>query len=197
MIRTALRTGVAALLAAGVVGLVRQRGEVSAAARGELAPLGASTRLPPPAHESPAARRMSAWVPARPRTTVGRVAAALNALPLTLVGAVIGLVGGGRPRWDREHGCLVFEGVAGPPARVLRTLGAGANAVGQVVISTRAPTPEVLLAHEAAHVRQAERLGLALLPAYVAMNARYGYRQNPLERAARQAAARRAGGAGR
>ena len=43
------------------------------------------------------------------------------------------------------------------------------------------------------HVRQAERLGPLLPLLYAWFSARYGYRENPLERGARAGAATRAG----
>lgn len=175
------------LAAAGAVGLFRQRREAAAVARGEL-PKASPDDLPVPME--PLGRQVSAWLPERPATPVGRVAAAVWAGPASLFGVAVGLLGGGRPRWSDEFGCLVFEGIGGIPARLLRGVGAGANAIGQVVISTYDQTNPRLLAHEALHVRQAERLGPFLLPLYVLFGARYGYRHNPIERAAREAARR-------
>lgn len=185
-LRRLLRPALAALLAAGAVGLARQRRETLAARRGELPPAPAG-----PEPDDPAlARWIAGWLPGPPRTAAGRFAATLWSGPATLVGLVIGTLGRGRARWDPEFGCLVFEGVGGVPAALLRTVGAGANAVGQVVISTYDATGRGLLAHEAMHVRQSERLGPALLPVYVLLGARYGYRRNPIERAAREATRR-------
>lgn len=177
----------AVVLAAGAVGLVRQRREAAAVARGEL-PRASPDDVPVPL--DPLGQRVSAWLPERPRTRAGRAAATVWAAPASLVGLAVGTLGRGRPTWNREFGCLVFEGTRGLPARLLRAVGAGANAIGQVVISTYDETSPRLLAHEALHVRQAERLGPALLPLYVLFGARYGYRHNPIERAAREAARR-------
>ncbi|MEX0705789.1 MAG: hypothetical protein WD041_04155, partial [Nitriliruptoraceae bacterium] len=47
-----------------------------------------------------------------------------------------------------------------------------------------------LLAHEAVHVRQFERLGPLMVPVYLWLAARHGYRDHPLERAARLGARR-------
>lgn len=181
---------VTAVLAAGVVGLIRQRRERDALRRGELSRPPAGTLLPPPEHASALSGRFARWAPARPATTAGRAAVMLWAAPLSLVGLVLGILGGGRPRWDPAYGCLVFEGTGGLSGRALEAVGAGANAIGHVVLSRHEHTPALLLAHEAAHVRQAERLGPLLLPLYVVWQARYGYRHNPVERGARHRAHR-------
>lgn len=143
---------------------------------------------PPPAREGRLAAALSAWQPARPRSAAARAAAAAWAAPLSVVGLLLGATSGGRGRWHADHGVLVFEGAHRGSAALLRAVGADANALGQVVVSRRAPTPPELLAHEAAHARQAERLGPLLPVVYCWLWARYGYRDHPLERAARQAA---------
>src|SRR5690606_16573805 len=117
--------------------------------------------------------------------------AALWAGPMTVIGLGLAAAAGRRPRWDARHGCFVVDAIRGPSALALRLVGADANTIGQVVLSRHRRTPEVLLAHEAVHVRQTERLGPLLLPTYVWLAARYGYRDHPLERSAR-AGARRA-----
>lgn len=182
--RRAGRGVLALLLVAGAVGLARQRREAVLRRNDATVP----TDDGPTEDVAGLANAIATWLPEPPRTPVGRTAAAVWAGPASAVGILIGLLGRGRPRWDREFRCLVFEGVGGLPAVLLRGVGAGANAVGQVVISTYDPTSRRLLAHEALHVRQAERLGPFLLPLYVLLGARYGYRRNPIERAARQAA---------
>lgn len=190
MLQAAGRVALVGLLAAGVIGLVRQRREHSAVRGGRLPAAAAATQLPPPPGRSTTARLAATWLPPRPATRVGRTLAAIWAAPASLLGLLFGVLGGGHPRWDAEHGVLVFEDTGGISRRLLRGIGAGANAIGQVVISTYPQTPARLLAHEAAHARQAERLGPLLLPAYVLFGARYGYRHNPLEAAARLAASR-------
>jgi hypothetical protein len=116
--------------------------------------------------------------------------AAVWAAPLTSIGFLMALAAGRRPRWSDEHRCWVVEGVRGPSGVALRTVGADANAIGQVVLSRSTISSRALLAHEAVHVRQAERLGPLLFPAYLWLAARYGYRDHPLERAARLGARR-------
>jgi hypothetical protein len=173
-----------ATLVAGVVGAVRQRREVDQVRRGTEARFSADT--PEPA--GPLAERLATWVPAPPRTRLGQLAATVWASPLTAVGLLMAWAGGGRPRWSSEHRCLVVDGVRGPSGVALRAVGAEANAIGQVVLSRHAASSPALLAHEAVHVRQAERLGPLLFPAYLWLGARYGYRRHPLERAARAGA---------
>lgn len=187
MVGSVVRAAVAATLAAGVVGLVRQTAEVRAARRGErIRPTAATTTVAPPS-AGRLARTVGDWTPQRPRTAAGQVLATVWAAPLTTVGLVVGFVSRGTPEWNDELGCLIFRGCRGP-AGLLHRVGASANAIGQVVIATADAPSEVLLVHEAAHVRQAERLGPLLAVIYLWWGARYGYRDNPLERAARAAA---------
>jgi hypothetical protein len=176
-----------ATLVAGVVGAVRQRLEVEQVRRGAHPRF--SDAVHGPRTDGPAAR-LATWVPAPPRTPAGRLASAVWAAPLTTVGFLMALAAGRRPRWSDEHRCWVVEGVRGPSGVALRTVGADANAIGQVVLSRSAISSPALLAHEAVHVRQAERLGPLLFPAYLWLAARYGYRDHPLERAARLGARR-------
>ena len=185
MISRALRGAVVATLVAGVVAVVRQRAEAKAAERGDQPRAGTVVDADPRTPYGPLARRLATWVPPRPRTTLGRVAGALWAAPLTLVGLVFAAVSGASPRWDPTSGCLVTRGVRGPSRVALRSVGAHANAIGHVVLSWREEPSAALLAHEAVHVRQAERLGPLLFVLYVWLGARYGYRDHPLERAAR------------
>lgn len=185
-----------ATLAAGAVGVLRQRREAVLVRRGALPAASASAALPGPAREGRAAARLAAWVPPAPRSTAGRLLAAAWAGPLTVVGFGVALLSGRRPRWSATWGCFVAESVGGVSAAALRSVGAEANTIGQVVLSRRSPLPTTLLAHEVVHVRQAERLGPLLLPAYLWLGARYGYRHHPLERAARLGAGRVAGSLG-
>lgn len=83
---------------------------------------------------------------------------------------------------------MIATGVGGPSGIALRLVGAGANTVGQVVLCRSDAPSAALLDHEAVHVRQGERLGPFLVPAYLWLNALHGYRDNPLEHAARRGA---------
>jgi hypothetical protein len=186
-----LGTAVAvATLAAGLIGVVRQRVEADRARRGELRPASAAADLAPARAPGALGARIAAWQPQRPTTTAGRIAAAVWASPLTVLGLALAALAGRRPRWDTTHACLVVDGIRGPSAVALRAVRADANTIGQVVLSRHDRTPDILLAHEAMHVRQTERLGPLLFPAYVWLGARYGYRDHPLERAARAGARR-------
>lgn len=180
----------AATVVASVVGVVRQRQEARAVRAGTLPRASAAAALPPRAPQPPWAERLATWVPDRPSTPAGRVAATVWAAPLTAAGLVLAALAGRLPRWDAELGCFVVRGAGGPSRAALGFVRASANTVGQVVLSPGADPDPILLAHEAVHARQAERLGLLLLPAYAWLSARFGYRDNPLERAARLGAAR-------
>lgn len=190
MIRRLGSALLAATMVAAGVGVLRQRREARAVRAGTLPRASAAAALPPRAPQAPWAERLASWVPDRPSTAAGRVAAAVWSAPLTAAGLVLAGLAGGLPRWDAELGCLVVRGAGGPSRVALRLVGASANTVGLVVLSPGADPDPVLLAHEAIHVRQAERLGPLLMPAYAWLSARYGYRDNPLERAARLGAAR-------
>lgn len=179
-----------ATLVAAAVGVLRQRREARAVRDGTLPRASAAAALPPRATQPGWAERLAGWVPDRPSTTAGRVAAAVWSAPLTAVGLVLAGLAGRPPRWDPELGCFVVRGAGGPSRVALGLVGASANTVGLVVLSPGDDPDPILLAHEAVHARQAERLGLLLLPAYAWLSARFGYRDNPLERAARLGAAR-------
>ena len=188
MIRVVARTFAVLTLAAGAVGVVRHRLDTVRVRRGELPPASAAADLPPARPAGPLGERLATWVPPVPATVPGRLAAALWAAPLTLPGIAIAVLSGARPRWSDTHQCLVALGVGGPSGLALRSVGADANAIGAVVLCRRPDPPRSLLAHEVVHVRQAERLGPLLLVGYLWLAARYGYRDHPLERAARAGA---------
>jgi hypothetical protein len=188
VIRPLIRLLFAATIAAGLVGAVRQRREAQAVRQGLLPPASASARFDPKVRYGAIAAPLADWVPARPQQPISRLVTSAWAGPFTVIGYGLALAAGRRPVWDDEFGCFVATGMRGPTARVLRLLGADANTIGQVVLSTPDLPSRVLLAHEAVHVRQAERLGPLLLPLYLWLGARYGYRDNPLERAARTGA---------
>lgn len=130
---------------------------------------------------------LAAWVPARPATPVGRAAAALWASPLTGLGLLLAALGGGRARL--VDGAVVVAGAGGPIGVLLRRRGFSGTTLGQCVLVTPSAPSPALLAHELVHVRQAERLGVAFGPLYVVLLGRYGYREHPMERAARRGAA--------
>jgi hypothetical protein len=183
-----LRTAWTATLLAGTIGVVRQRDEARRVRLGTLPPDGPDGDRPPAAPQHPVAAMLATWVPAPPRTLGGQWAATIWSAPLTLVGVSVALASGARPRWDPDRRCLVATGVGGASGAALRLVGAGANTIGQVVLC-RSGTPSVaLLDHEAVHVRQAERFGPLLVPLYLWCNAIHGYRDNPLEHAARRGA---------
>lgn len=190
MTRRAITTDVVAAVTVlcGVAGLVRYRYERRAVLEGRLPVLGSGGITAPPRGEDPLSALLARWVPRRPRSRAGRLAATVWCSPLTAVGLVLGLASGGR--WRRGPGCVVVSGGRRGPAHVQARLGFAANAVGQVVLARPTDPPGPLIAHEAAHVRQAERLGPAILPVYLVLFARWGYRQHPLERAARHAVSR-------
>lgn len=182
-----------ATLVAGAVGVVRQRSEAQRVRRGALAPDGPDGARPPAHPHPPFAALTAGWVPVPPRTLLGQLAVTVWAAPLTVVGLGVTVVSGSRPRWDPARRCLVATGVGGPSGAALRLVGAGANTIGQVVLCRDATPSASLLDHEAVHVRQAERLGPLLVPAYLWWNALHGYRDNPLEHAARRGARAAAG----
>ncbi len=193
ILRTLVRLGATATLVAGVVGILRQRREAIDVSEGRLPRASAAADVPAQVQYGFLARRVAAWVPTRvyePASPVGRLWVA----PLTALGLLVATVAGSRPLWRDDLGCYVATDVGGPSRFLLRRLGMTANTIGQVVLVTsKDPSPE-LLAHEAVHVRQGERLGLLLVPAYLWFSARYGYRDNPFERAARLGAVRATAG---
>jgi len=177
-----------ATLVAGVVGVVRQRAEAQRVRLGELEPDGPDGDRAPATPHGDVAALLSRWVPTPPRTLVGQLAVTAWSAPLTLIGLAVALVSGARPRWDASRRCLVATGVGGASGAALRLVGAGANTIGQVVLCRSDDPSATLLDHEAVHVRQSERLGPLLVPAYLWLNALHGYRDNPLEHAARRGA---------
>jgi hypothetical protein len=185
-----------ATLVAGGVGVLRQRAQARRVGAGTLAADGPAGDRAPEHAPGPLGAWLAAWQPPPTRTLAGQLAVTVWSAPLSLVGITAAVVSGGSLRWDTRRRCVVATGVGGPSHAALRLVGAGANTVGQVVLCPSDDPSEALLDHEAVHVRQAERLGPLLVPAYLWLNARYGYRDHPLERAAR-AGARRAADARR
>ena len=185
MNRSTLVTGAAVGIVAA--GAARRLVEVRQTRRGGAAPLGPATRTVAP-RQGPLAARVDGWDPAPPRSRAGRLAAAAWAAPMTTFGALLAAAGGARATWDARRGCWVATDVGGPSGMLLRALGLTANAIGQVVVVRTGRASDALLDDEVVHVRQAERLGPLLLPLYAWFSARYGYRENPLERGARRGA---------
>jgi len=154
-------------------------------------PAGDARMLPPP-WEPPSLSALARWIPAAPRHPLTRTAAYAWAAPVTVVGLLLGLLSGTRPR--RRDGVLVFAGARGPAGLVLRARGFRATALGHAVIATGEPDDE-LMAHELVHVRHAERLGIFSAVLYGLLYPLYGYARHPMERAARSAARRLDGAA--
>lgn len=126
------------------------------------------------------------WVPAPPTTTRAQIAARIWAAPMTLVGLLAGVASGARPQL--REGVVLFAPARGLAAAAVRWRGFAAVALGHVVLALEEPSPE-LLTHELVHVRQAERLGPLMAPAYLGLLAVHGYARHPMEHAARLAAA--------
>ena len=176
----------AAAVAVAATGAIRQRREAAAERRGELSRLGPDGTVP--ARDDRLHTRIADWVPAAPATRPGRLATTAWAAPATVAGVLAALAGGRVPRPLPEHGCLLAAPVGGPTGALLRQLGAGAATIGHVVVARDRPSAR-LLAHEAVHARQHERLGPLFPVAYGLAQARWGYRANPFEVAARRGAA--------
>lgn len=145
----------------------------------------AAGRTTAPEHEPRAVAWLARWAPPPPATGVGRVAGYVWAAPMTAAGLLLGALSRTVPQV--HEGVLVFSGVRGLGGRMLRWRGFAAATLGHAIIAGDDPSPR-LLRHEMTHVRQAERWGPLFAPLYLAGLIRYGYRQNPFERAAYTAA---------
>lgn len=130
---------------------------------------------------------LAGWNPSAPKTLVGRLLAYVWAAPSTLGGLFLGLLSLSVPHV--RDGVLVFAGVRGPVAAILKRGRFAATTLGHVVIVRGTPN-DALMAHELAHTRQAERLGPFTGPFYWYLLARFGYVRHPLERSARIAGRR-------
>lgn len=186
-----MRTSTVVMAAAATVGLLavlRQRREAAAVRAGELPPVGSAGRAEGDAGRGRLHHQLQRWRPERPRTRLGRVAAGLWASPLTALGLTATLLGGNLPRWDPEAGALVATSIRGPARWFLGQQGATAATLGHVMVVRGDTVPPALLAHESLHARQQERLGLLFGVAYPIAGACWGYRNNPFEVAARDAA---------
>ncbi|MDG3003003.1 VIT1/CCC1 transporter family protein [Paludisphaera mucosa] len=103
----------------------------------------------------------------RSRSLSSRIAVYLWTAPTTMVGLVAGaltLATGGRVRV--REGALEFYG--GFATWMARAVGFGAMTLGHVILGYDAWWLDELRPHEQVHVRQAERWGIAFLPAYLA-----------------------------
>lgn len=193
-----MRTSTALKAIAATIGLVavlRQRREAADVRAGRLPPVGATGHAVSEDARGMVHQRLQSWRPQRPRTAAGRIAAAVWAAPLTALGVTATLLGGTIPRWDPDLGAMVATSVRGPARWFLGQQGAAAATLGHVVVVRDDAAPPALLAHEALHARQQERLGLLFGLAYPLAGACWGYRNNPFEVAAR-AAGRISGPAG-
>lgn len=124
---------------------------------------------------------LASWQP-RPLTSLlGRSIAYAWASPLTAVGVLLGALSRTPPRV--HDGVLIFADARGVGGWMLRWRGFGAATMGHAILAA-GHLDGGLLKHELVHVRQAERWGPLFVPLYLAGLVRYGYRQNPLERAA-------------
>lgn len=133
------------------------------------------------APEPRAIRWLASSRPRPPDTTAGRIVAYVWASPLTAAGVLLGAVSRTRPQL--HDGVLIFADARGLGGWMLRWRGFAAATLGHAILATGFPG-ERLLQHELVHVRQAERWGPLFVPLYLAGLIRYGYRANPLERAA-------------
>lgn len=138
----------------------------------------------------PVGRRLAAWIPPAPTTRTARIAAIVWAAPMTCAGLVAGAASGVRPRL--QHGVILFAPARAITGALVRRRGFAAAGLGHVVIALDEPSNS-LLTHELVHVRQAERLGPLMAPAYLALLAIHGYARHPMEHAARLAAQRQRG----
>ncbi|MBM3924936.1 MAG: hypothetical protein FJ320_02960 [SAR202 cluster bacterium] len=107
----------------------------------------------------------------------------LWSLPVTVLGLPLALLS--FPSLGLRGGVLLCVGNRGFAHLFLAKRGYAAITLGHILIAIR-PPPNHLWQHEREHTRQAQRLGIFFLLAYLFFLARHGYRQNPFEVAARQ-----------
>lgn len=184
-IRSLLTAAAAAVGAAAILRMQREARKVRGGSLRGLGPAGTSEGEEPPGELH---RRVRTWQPTAPRSTAGRALAGVWAAPLTALGWAAALLGGRVPRWDAHVDAFVVRSVRGPFRWFLAQQGATAATLGHVVVTRAADPDRVLLRHESQHARQQERLGLLFAVAYPLAGARWGYRDNPFEVAARSAA---------
>ena len=111
----------------------------------------------------------------------------LGITPATAIGVLLALGSGAGPWSWRSAGrvrlAICHRGLA---RWVLARRGFVAITLGDVVVAVRPLTPEERR-HESAHLDQYRDLGWRFLPLYLYYQWRHGYRDNPLEVAARAA----------
>lgn len=178
-----------ALVGMGLQAARRRAAELADERAGRLPRVGPDGATEVPASFTGLAARVCTWEP-MPLPPRQRRAALAWASPITLLGLAVAVVGGGRPRWDPRVGAFVATGVGGPSGWALGRAGLGANTMGHAIVVRADTASDRLLGHEAVHVRQFERLGVLMYPLYLWYAARHGYRDNPLEVAARRAGRR-------
>ncbi len=113
------------------------------------------------------------------------------ALPWTLFGALIGVVGMASGGSARVNGCTI-EFWGGGTGWFLRRFpivrGASAVTFGHVILAQTAADRDACRQHELVHVRQYERWGPFFVPAYLlcwvalSLRGKSGYWDNPFER---------------
>ncbi|AMV39439.1 hypothetical protein [Planctomyces sp. SH-PL62] len=132
------------------------------------------------------------------RSLASRIVVYSWAAPTTMVGLIAGgltLATGGRSRV--REGALEFHG--GFATWMARGLGFGAMTLGHVILGYDGWWLDVLRPHEQVHVRQAERWGIAFLPAYLVASVlawgagNHYYHDNWFERDARARSGEREG----
>ena len=104
-------------------------------------------------------------------------------LPVTLVGVAAALLS--VPSLQLRGGMIMCKSTKGLAYILLARRGVAAITLGRILIVTHDLSPH-LWHHEIEHARQAERWGILLIPLYLINQARFGYRQNPFEVAARE-----------
>lgn len=113
----------------------------------------------------------------RPLTIWGLIWGLLN----TLIGVLFALLSASA--WSFRDGMLVCKGDRGFAHIFLGKRGFAAMTLGRVVLVVQSLGRATWM-HELEHARQAERWGIAYLPAYLLYSLRHGYAKNPFETSA-------------
>ncbi|MCZ6534375.1 MAG: hypothetical protein V3U95_00235 [Dehalococcoidia bacterium] len=109
----------------------------------------------------------------------------LWSLPVTLVGIAAVLLS--LPSLRLKEGMVICRSNRGLAYLLLTRRGFAAITLGRILIVTKDLSLH-LWHHEVEHARQAQRWGVLFIPLYLVNQARYGYRSNPFEVAARRVA---------